>query len=69
MEKEVLQREEVYRKRGLGPGDLVKHRHEASTQLHPRWDGLFIIRDVTDKNVYQLQTRNGHILKNLYNGK
>ena len=56
MEKEVLQREEVYHKRGLGPGDLVKCRHEASTKLHPHWDGLFIIRDVTDKNMYQLQT-------------
>ena len=69
MEKEVLQCEEVYRERGLGPGDLVKRRHEASTKLHPHWDGLFIIQDVTDKNVYQLQTRNGYILKSLYNGE
>ena len=69
MEKEVSQREETYRERGLGIGDLVKHRHEASTKLHPQWDGPFLIRDVTDKNTYQLQTRNGYILKNLYNGK
>jgi hypothetical protein len=38
MEKEALQREEGYRERGLGIGDLVKRRHEASTKLHPRWD-------------------------------
>ena len=69
MEKEASQREERYRERGLGPGDLVKRRHEAGTKLHPRWDGPFVIRDVTDKNTYQLQTRNGYILKNLYNGE
>ena len=69
MEREVSQREATYRERGLGVGDLVKRRNEASTKLHPRWDGPFMIRDVTDKNVYQLQTRNGYILRHLYNGE
>jgi hypothetical protein len=68
MEKEAGQRDERYRETGLGIGDLVKRRHEAGTKLHPRWDGPFIVRDVTDKNTYQLQTRNGYVLKNLYNG-
>jgi hypothetical protein len=69
MDKEASQREESYRESGFGVGDLVKRRSEASTKLHPRWDGPFMIRDVTDKNVYQLQTRNGYILKNLYNSE
>jgi hypothetical protein len=69
MEREAAQREDRYQEKGLGVGDLVKQRHEASTKLHPRWDGPFVIRDVTDKNTYQLQTRNGYILKNLYNGE
>lgn len=47
MEKEVNQREEQYQERDLGIGDLVKRRHEASTKLHPRWDGPFLIRDMT----------------------
>jgi len=69
MAKEADQREEEYRERGLGIGDLVKRRHEAGTKLHPRWDGPFRIWDVTDKNTYQLETRNGYVLKNLYNGE
>jgi hypothetical protein len=69
MEREAAQREDRYQEKGLGVGDLVKRRHEAGTKLHPRWDGPFVIRDVTDKNTYQLQTRNGYILKNLYNGE
>ena len=28
-----------------------------------------MIQDITDKNVYQLQTCNGYVLKNLYNGE
>jgi len=68
MAEKAAQHEEEYREAGLGIGDLVKRRHEAGTKLHPRWDGPFIIRDVTDKNVYQLQTRNGYVLKSLYNG-
>ena len=66
--QEAAQREDDYRERSLGVGDLVKRRHEAGTKLHPKWDGPFIIRDVTDKNTYQLQTKNGYILKSLYNG-
>ena len=68
LEKEALSRDDAYREKGLGIGDVVKRQHEAGTKLHPRWDSPFVIRDVTDKNVYQLQTRNGYVLKNLYNG-
>lgn len=66
-EKEATQREDQYREKRLGVGDLVKRRHEA--EAPPRWDAPVMIRDVTDKNVYQLQTRNGYILRNSYNGQ
>jgi hypothetical protein len=69
MDKEASQHEERYQERGLGIGDLVKRRHEGSTKIHPKWDGPFVIRDITDKNTYQLRTRNGYILKSLYNGE
>ncbi len=52
MAKEADQREEEYRERGLGIGDLVKRRHEAGTKLHPRWDGPFRIRDVTEQRYF-----------------
>ena len=68
MEQEAAMREENYHERDLGVGDLVKQRHEAGTKLHPKWDGPFVIHDVTDKNTYQLKTRNGYVLKSLYNG-
>lgn len=69
MQQEVSRREGANRERALGLGDLVKRRHEAGTKLHPRWDGPFVIRDMTDKNTYQLQTCNRYVLKHLYNGE
>jgi hypothetical protein len=60
-------REEQYREDPLGPGDLVLRKNKARTKLHPRWDGPFVVRASTDKNVYQLQTRNGYVLRHLYN--
>lgn len=53
----MRQCDERYQERGLSVGDLVKCKHKAGTKLHPRWDGLFIIQDITDKNTYQLQTK------------
>lgn len=41
---------------------------EALSKIHPRWDGPFNIHDVADNNTYQLRTRNGYILRHLYNG-
>ena len=58
MVQDTAQREEYYCERGLSVGDMVKHRHKAGTKLHPKWDSKFIICDITDKNTYQLQTRN-----------
>ena len=69
LQKEADRRDEEYREQALGPGTLVKRKHEAGTKLHPKWDGPFVIRAVTDKNVYQLQTRNGYVLRHLYNGE
>jgi hypothetical protein len=67
MVREARCREEQYREDPLGPGDLVLRKNEARTKLHPRWDGPFVVRASTDKNVYQLQTRNGYVLRHLYN--
>lgn len=44
------QRDERNHGRGLAiGGDLVKTKHESESKLHPRWDGPFIIRDLTDE--------------------
>ncbi|PIL29294.1 hypothetical protein GSI_09345 [Ganoderma sinense ZZ0214-1] len=69
LEKEASKRENAYHDRALGIGDLVLHRSENPTKLHPRWDGPFIIQDLTDRNTYQLRTRNGYVLRTLYNGE
>jgi transposase InsO family protein len=69
LEDEASRREDSYRERGIAIGDLVLRRSEAFSKLHPRWDGPFIVRDLTDRNTYQLQTRNGYILRHLYNGE
>jgi hypothetical protein len=61
------QRENSYHERALGIGDLVLRRSEAPSKLHPHWDGPFIIHDLAANNTYQLSTRNGYILRHLYN--
>lgn len=68
LDKIAVDREEHYFERALCVGDLVKRMNPSQSKIHPRWDGPFIIRNVTSKNTYQLQTRNGYILRNLYNG-
>ena len=51
-------------------GDLVMCTPlNRKSKLHPRWDGPFVVLDSTDKDVYQLATASGHILKNLVNVK
>ncbi|GBE83862.1 hypothetical protein SCP_0509190 [Sparassis crispa] len=62
-------RDERYCERALGIEDLILRRSEPDSKIHPRWDGPFIIQDVTDKNTYQLATRNGYILRRLCNGE
>ena len=69
LEREAARRDETYGERGIGIGDLVKRRAVRASKLHPQWDGPFIVHDMTDKNVYQLATRGGYILKSLYNGE
>lgn len=61
MKREVSQHKATYHERGLGIGDLVKWWNEASMKLHLHWDGPFVIHDITDKNVYQLQTWNSNV--------
>jgi hypothetical protein len=68
LEAEADKRDGEMVERSLGIGDLVLCRNERESKLHPRWDGPFIIYDVSDKNTYQLMTRNGYILRHLYNG-
>jgi transposase InsO family protein len=68
LEAEAESRDESYKERALGIGDLVLRVNERQSKIHPRWDGPFIIHDVSDKNTYQLRTRNGYILRHLYNG-
>ncbi|PIL34997.1 hypothetical protein GSI_02784 [Ganoderma sinense ZZ0214-1] len=69
LEKEASKRENTYHDRALDIGDLVLRRSENPTKLHPRWDGPFIIQDLTDRNTYQLHTCNGYVLRTLYNGE
>ncbi|TFY51092.1 hypothetical protein EVJ58_g10744 [Rhodofomes roseus] len=69
LQNEANRREDTYRERALGIGDLVLRRSESPSKIHPRWDGPFIVHDLTDKNTYQLATRNGYILRHLYNGE
>jgi hypothetical protein len=68
MERLASGREDRYRERALAVGDWVKRKNESQSKLHPRWDGPFIIHNVTDRNTYQLRTSNGYVLRNLYNG-
>lgn len=69
LEQEALRREDTYRDRGIGIGDLVLRRTKDESKLHPRWDGPFIVHDLTDRNTYQLRTRGGYILRTLYNAE
>ena len=50
------------------PGDLVmRDILSPSTKLHPKWDGPFVVLASTDKDVYQLATANGYIIRNVIN--
>jgi hypothetical protein len=69
LENEASQRDEEYAERGIGIGDVVLRRHEGKTKLHPKWDGPFIVYNMTSRNTFQLATRGGYILRRLYNGE
>ncbi|PIL31638.1 transcription factor [Ganoderma sinense ZZ0214-1] len=69
LEAAAEKREDTYRDRGIGIGSLVLRRSPEATKLHPRWDGPFIVHDLTDRNTYQLRTKNGYVLRTLYNAE
>ena len=49
-------------------GDLVmRNVPNPKSKLHPKWDGPFVVVDISDKNTYQLATANGYIIRNLIN--
>jgi hypothetical protein len=37
------------------------------SKMHPKWDGPFVVLEITDKDVCQLATPNGYILNHLVN--
>jgi len=37
------------------------------SKMHPRWDGPFVVLASSDKDVYQLATANGYVIRNLVN--
>jgi hypothetical protein len=50
-------------------GDLVMRKVQSrKTKLHPKWDGPFVVYEVTDSDTYQLMTSGGYVLNNLTNG-
>nr|VWP00786.1 Methylenetetrahydrofolate reductase (EC [Ganoderma boninense] len=69
LEAAAEKRENTYRDRGIGIGSLVLRRSPEATKLHPRWDGPFVVHDLTDRNTYQLRTKNGYVLRTLYNAE
>ena len=66
LEEVAAKREDTYKDHGIGIGDLVLRRSPEATKLHPRWDGSFVVHDLTDRNTYQLRTKNGYVLRTLY---
>jgi hypothetical protein len=49
-------------------GDLAMRKvQNRKTNLHPKWDGPFVVYEVTDGNTCQLATSGGYILNNLTN--
>lgn len=65
----TLRHEANYKDCGLTIGNFVLRRSPKSSKIHLRWDGPFIIHDLTDWNTYQLRTQNGYILRTLYNAE
>lgn len=37
------------------------------SDLHPTWEGPFVVLDCTDLDAYQLASANGYMLENLTN--
>ena len=52
----------------LRPDDLVMHfLITCKSKLYPKWDGPFVVLEVTDKDAVQLALANGYIINNLVN--
>ena len=50
------------------PGDLIMRKVPSQkSKMHPPWDGPFVVLASSDKDVYQLATANGYIIRNLIN--
>jgi K+-sensing histidine kinase KdpD len=43
-------------------------RSKTVKRTHLKWDGPFVVYEVTDRNTYQLATFRGYLLSNLTNG-
>ena len=70
LERLAISRDESYPEKPILTGDLVMRTPlNQKSKLHPRWEGPFVVLGSTEKDVYQLATANGHILKNLTNVK
>jgi len=68
MERLARNREEYASREGIQNGDLVMRKVlNRKSKIHPKHDGPFIAIASTDKDSYQLSTRNGYILRNLVN--
>ena len=67
LERLASRRDEYIKKESILPGDLVMRSISQDTKLHPKWDGPFVVLKSTDKDVYQLATANGYVLRNLIN--
>ena len=49
-------------------GDLVMRSPiNRQSKLHPKWEGPFVVLDISDTDAFQLASSNGHIVKNLVN--
>lgn len=67
LEKLANKRDETARSEPIIAGDLVMRSINPDTKLHPKWDGPFVVLASSDKDVYQLATANGYVLRNLVN--
>ena len=68
LERLARSQDDSYSTSPILPGDLVMRTPlNRKSKLHPQWDGPFVVLDSTEKDIYQLATANGHVLKNLMN--
>lgn len=61
--------EDNYTERNLLPGGRVLRCFEGRpSKPHPKWEGLFVIRDTYPNGTFSLMTSDGHVLKAKVNG-